>query len=70
MFLKTRNIFTFIFWKTHKSSYNFSDSIQFNVGCCYITLSLLLDPQGRFLHVISKNTKERYCTLLHTPFLS
>jgi hypothetical protein len=70
IFLRTHNIFTFIFWKTHISSYNFSDSIQFNVGCYHITLFLLLDLQARFLHIISKNTKQKYCTLSNTPSLS
>jgi hypothetical protein len=70
VFKNTQNFYFYFLKNSHKSSYNFSDSIQFNVGCGHITLLLLLEPQARFLHIISKNTKERYRTLSHTPFLS
>ena len=56
---------TFCFLKeTHQSLHNFADSTRFNVGCCHIIPTTLLDKHVGFL---SRNFKECYRKM---PFIT
>ena len=70
MFLRTRNIFNLIFWKTHESFHSFADSVQFKWVAVTLLFYFYYNTVFDFLHRISKNTKERNSTSLHIPFVT